>query len=178
MHRADKAVLRLGVGLGLAVVIAYGLGLKPEYLMCAGAVHVLCIPGPPVPFAKGVVKAAVIAALCLAGALMVPLLETQPVTGILLTAVLLYAAFYGGAGIPNALTTFQVVAIALIPVAGVADQSLVTVFSTGIGLALGIGFLVKAITHALFPEAPVPRRAAPARLPSRTRRSPFRRTAR
>ena len=28
MHRADKAVLRLAIGLGLAVLIAYGLALQ------------------------------------------------------------------------------------------------------------------------------------------------------
>ena len=58
MHRADKAVLRLGVGLGLAVLIAYGLALQLPFVVCVVAVLLLCKPGPPIPFVKGAVFAA------------------------------------------------------------------------------------------------------------------------
>ena len=75
MHRADKAVLRLGVGLGLAVLIAYGLALQLPFAVCVVAVLLLCKPGPPIPFVKGAVMGVVIAALLAAGVLMVPILE-------------------------------------------------------------------------------------------------------
>jgi hypothetical protein len=77
MHQADKAVLRLaiGMGLGLAVLAAYGLALQTPFLVCVMAVIVLCKPGPPIPFFKAVVIALVLAALLAAGTLMVPLLE-------------------------------------------------------------------------------------------------------
>jgi hypothetical protein len=160
MHPADKAVLRLALGLGLAVPIVYGFALKPEYLVCAGAVAVPCIPGPPIPFLKGAVMAAVIAALLMAGVLMVPLLQMYPVSGVLLTGALLYTVLFAGARSANPLMIWQVAAIVLIPVAGVSTQSLATVFSKGIGLALGLGFLVNAIAHALLPDVPG-RAAAP-----------------
>jgi lipopolysaccharide/colanic/teichoic acid biosynthesis glycosyltransferase len=54
MHKADKAVLRLAIGLGLAVLAAFGLALRMPFLVCVMAVIVLCKPGPPIPFLKGV----------------------------------------------------------------------------------------------------------------------------
>ncbi len=74
MNRADKAVLRLAIGLGLAVLIAYGLALPAPFVVCVLTVLLLCKPGPPIPFVKGAVFAAVIAALLVAGVLMVPVL--------------------------------------------------------------------------------------------------------
>ena len=88
---ADKAVLRLAIGLGLAVLIAYGLALPAPFVGCVMTVLMVCKPGPPIPFIKGVVIALVIGGLLAAGVLMVPILENYAVTGVLLTGVLLYA---------------------------------------------------------------------------------------
>ena len=55
MHRADKAVLRLAIGLGLAVLIAYGLALELPFAVCLVAVLLLCKPGSPIPFVRGAV---------------------------------------------------------------------------------------------------------------------------
>ncbi len=126
MDRADKAVLRLGVGLGLSALIAYGLALPAPFVVCVLTVLLLCKPGPPIPFLKGAVMAMVIAALLVAGVLMVPILENYAATGVLLTGALLYAVFFAGARSANPLTIFLVIAITFIPVAGVADQALVT----------------------------------------------------
>ena len=68
---ADKAVLRLSLGVGLAVLIAYGWALPMPYMVCLMSVLVLCKPGPPIPFLKAVVIALVLTALLAAGALMV-----------------------------------------------------------------------------------------------------------
>ena len=37
MHRADKAALRLAIGLGLAVLVAYGLALPAPFVVCVFA---------------------------------------------------------------------------------------------------------------------------------------------
>jgi hypothetical protein len=154
--QADKAVLRLATGLGLAVLAAYGLALPVPYALCVMAVLVLCKPGPPISFLKGVVAALVIAALVAAGVLMVPILEHYAVTGIMLTGALLYAVFFSGRGGANPQTTILAIAVTLIPVAGVAEQALAPLL--GVTLALGIvtGVLVSSASHALFPDAPVP----------------------
>lgn len=162
MHRADKAVLRLAIGLGLAVLIGYGLDLQLAFVVPLLTILFLCKPGPPIPFVKGAVVAVFIAGLMVAGVLMVPLLENYPVTGVLLTAAVLYAVFFAGARKANPLTIFLVIAFTFIPVAGVADQALITVLAQGVGLGLGIGVVVSGLSHALFPDAPGPAQAAAA----------------
>jgi hypothetical protein len=170
MDRADKAVLRLGVGLGLSVLIAYGLALPAPFVVCVLTVLLLCKPGPPIPFAKGVVLSCVIAALLVAGVLMVPILENYALTGVVLTGVLLYAVFFTGARSANPLTIILVIAITFIPVAGVADQALATGLSVAVGVGLGTGVLVSGVSHAFFPDAPgsVKIAAAPASVSSET----------
>jgi len=49
MNRADKAVLRLAIGMGLAVLVSYGLGLPGAFVACMMTVLLLCKPGPPIP---------------------------------------------------------------------------------------------------------------------------------
>ena len=60
MHSADKATLRLTLGLGLAALIAYGMALTVPYVVCVMAVVLLSKPGPPLPLVKGIVVALVI----------------------------------------------------------------------------------------------------------------------
>ena len=57
MDPYDKATLRLAIGLGLAVLIAYGAALPVPFAVCVMAVILLCKPGPPMPLAKGMVAA-------------------------------------------------------------------------------------------------------------------------
>ena len=170
MHRADKAVLRLGVGLGLSVLIAYGLAVRMPFVVCVMAVLLLCKPGPPIPFLKGVVIAVVIAVLLVAGVLMVPVLEHYRVAGVVLTGALLYAVFFAGARRASPLTVILVIAFTIIPVAGIAEQALTTALSQAFGLGLLIGVLVGGLSHALFPDAPAPAKiaAAPANVSSET----------
>src|SRR6478735_5819076 len=111
MHRADKAVLRLAIGLGLSVLIAYGFAMQAPFVVCVMAVLLLCKPGPPIPFGKGVVIAAVIGVLLIVGVLMVPVLEHYRVAGVLLTATLLYAVLFAGARRASPVTVFLVIAL-------------------------------------------------------------------
>ena len=160
MDRADKAILRLGVGLGLSALIAYGLALSMPFVVCVLTVLLLCKPGPPIPFLKGAVMAMVIAALLVVGVLMVPILENYAVTGILLTGAFLSAVFFAGARSANPLTIFLVIAITFIPVAGVAEQALATALAVAVGVGLGTGVLVSGVSHAFFPDAPAPAQVA------------------
>jgi hypothetical protein len=154
MHGADKAVLRLAIGLGLSALIAYGLALPLPFVVCVLTVLVLCKSGPPIPFVKGLVLGMVIAALLVAGVLMVPILENYAVTGVVLTGVLLLAVFFAGARSANPLTIILVIAVTVIPVAGVADQALATLLSVAFGVGLGVGMLVNGVSHAFFPDTP------------------------
>ena len=96
MTRADKAALRLTIGLGVAVLVAYGFALPVPFVVCVMAVILLCKPGPPMPLAEGRRDRSGAGRLLTAGVLMVPVLENYALTGLLLTATILYAVFYTG----------------------------------------------------------------------------------
>jgi Protein of unknown function (DUF2955) len=154
MSRGDKAVLRLTLGLGLAVFVAYGLGLTAPFVVCVMAVLILCKPGPPLPLAKGAIIAVLFAVLTAAGVLMVPLLENYALAGVLLTAIVLYFLLFTGIVSGNPLTMVLVVSFTLIPVAGVAEQSLIGMLSLTLAIGVGIGTLVSAVSNAIFPDPP------------------------
>jgi len=156
MARGDKAALRLTVGLGLAVVVAYGMGLQAPYVVCIMAILVLCKPGAPMPLAKSVVVAGLFAALVAAGVLMVPLLEHYAAAGVLLTAALLFGLFYLGRLRANPLTTVLVMAFALMPVAGVQEQALIRVLALTLAVGVLVGGAVSAASNAIFPDPPAP----------------------
>ena len=153
MDRCDKANVRLAIGLGLAVLIAYGAALPMPFAVCVMAVILLCKPGPPIPVAKGIVLALGLTALLSGGVLMVPVLENYAFAGIVLTAAVLYGVFRLGAR-GGAITTILAMAFALMPVAGVAEQALVGRLSVTLALGVLVGVLVGALSHAFFPDAP------------------------
>ncbi|HEY9381745.1 MAG TPA: DUF2955 domain-containing protein, partial [Burkholderiales bacterium] len=158
MDRFDKANLRLAVGLGLAVLIAYGAALPVPFAVCVMAVILLCKPGPPMPIAKGIVTALVLAAILTAGVLMVPMLENYAFTGIMLTAAGLYGVFLLGARGNGAITTILALAFVLMPVAGVAEQALVGMLAVTLAIGVLLGVLVAGLSHAFFPDARTPPR--------------------
>jgi hypothetical protein len=128
------------------------------------AVLLLFKPGPPVPVLKGLVMGAVIAMVVGAGVLMVPVLEHYALAGVALTGALLYAVFRAGAGGGGAQTTILAIALAIVPVAGVAEQALALRLGTTLALGIAIGALAGSVSHILFPDAPV---RAPAPAPAR-----------
>ncbi len=158
MNPADKATLRLTVGLGLAVLIAYGFGLTLPFAVCVMSVVVLTAPGPPIPFAKGVVLAVIVAAVMAAGMLLVPILENYALAGVLLIGVLLFKVFARPA---SPMTMITVIAVTLIPVIGVAEQAFAATIIGSLVVGIFIGVVVKIASHALFPDAAPKPGAAP-----------------
>ncbi len=160
MNRGDKAALRLAIGLGLAVLVAYGMALPVPYVVCVMSVLVLSRPGPPLPLVKGLVVALLFAVLVAMGIVMVPLLEHYAFAAVLMTAVVLHSIFFVGLTSGNPLTAILVLSFALIPVAGVAEQALVGQLSVTLAVGVGVGVLVSAVSHSLFPDPPAPAAAA------------------
>ena len=161
MDRFEKANLRLAVGMGLAVLIAYGAALPVPFAVCVMVVILLCKPGPPMPIGKGIVTALVLAALLTGGVLMVPVLENYAFTGIMLTAAVLYGVFLLGMRGNGAITTILALAFVLMPVAGVAEQALVSMLAVTLAIGVLLGVLVGGLSHALFPDSPAPPRVQP-----------------
>lgn len=159
---ADKAVLRLTLGIGLAAWIAYGCALPMPFLVCLMSIVVLCKPGPPKPFIKGVIGALIFAALVVAGVLMVPVLEHYALSGILLTAFVLHRLFYTGLLRANPLTMVLVIAFTVMPVVGVMDQGMVGMIALTLAVGLATGTLTNAVSHAFFPDPQLASAARPA----------------
>jgi len=160
VNRGDKAALRLAVGLGLAVLVAYGMALPVPYVVCVMSTLVLSRPGPPLPLVKGLVVALLFAALVATGIVMVPLLEHYAFAAVLMTAVLLRSIFFVGLTTGNPLTAVLVLSFTLIPVAGVAEQALVSSLSVTLAIGIVLGVLVSAVSHSLFPDPPAAAAAA------------------
>jgi hypothetical protein len=150
---ADKAVLRLAIGLGLAVLVAYGLALPLPYVVCLMAVMVLCKPGPPMPPVKGGHRPAALPALVTGRA-------DGPPAGELCAGRrradrrVLYALFFFGIRTGNPLTMILVVAFTLIPVAGVAEQALVTIISVTLAVGSRSAAWSAAFRTPSFPTRP------------------------
>ena len=171
MHASDKATLRLTVGLGLAALIAYGMTLTAPFVVCVMAVILLSKPGPALPLIKGIIVALVLAGLVAAGIVMVPLLENYALAGILLTAVILFAIFFKGLRTGSPLTMVLVIAFALMPVAGILEQALISALAITIAVGVAVGTLVGLVSSTFFPD-----RSAPAGPPAKPAR-PDRETA-
>lgn len=162
MHRSDKATLRLAAGLGLAVLVAYGMGLTAPFLVCVVAVLLLAKPGPALPLGKGLVVAVLMGVLIASGVLMVPLLEHYAISGVLLTGVILFSLFRKGLLDSSPLTTVLVMAFTLIPVAGVLEQALVTQLALSLAAGVVVGTVVSFLANVFFPDPPVPATTAAA----------------
>ncbi|GHD67337.1 DUF2955 domain-containing protein [Jeongeupia chitinilytica] len=152
MHRGDRAVLRLAAGLGLTVLVAYGMALAQPYVVCLLAVLLLCKPGPPMPLLKAAFAGLFVAALMAAGVLMVPLLEHYPASAAVLTALTLYVLFLGGLRRRNPLLLLPVIAVALIPIAGVTDQASALQLAKSLGAGIALGATINLFSHALIPD--------------------------
>ena len=96
MARGDKATLRLAIGLGLAVLVAYGLALPAPVRRLRDVGARAEQAGASAAAGQGARRRALFAVLVAVGMLMVPLLEHYAFAGVLLTAVVLYALFYIG----------------------------------------------------------------------------------
>lgn len=153
MHNADRAVLRIGSGIALAALVCYGVGLPMPHLGCIMAWIVLC-QGKPLPIRKGVIVGLVLMATMIGGVLIVPLLTHYPLPAALMTALLLYGLMLMGLSGKGTQSMLLIVAIAIIPIAGLIEQSLAIGIAQMMGIGIITGTLVNRLTLALFPPQP------------------------
>ncbi|WP_368178186.1 hypothetical protein [Aeromonas sp. R7-1] len=160
MHNADRAVLRIGTGIGLATGICYGLALPMPHLGVIMAWVVLCRPGEPLSLGKGLLGGALLLAVMVGGVPLVPLLTHYALAAVLLVALLLYLLMQQAMAGKGAAAMLLIMAITVIPVAGLIEQSLAIALAQMMGLGILIGTLVNRLAHALFPPLQVAGAAA------------------
>ncbi|MBP9662497.1 MAG: DUF2955 domain-containing protein, partial [Aeromonas sp.] len=155
MHNADRAVLRIGTGIGLATGLCYGLALPMPHLGVIMAWVVLCRPGEPLGLKKGLAGGILLLGIMASGVLLVPLLTHYALAAVLLVGLLLYLLMQQAMAGKGAAAMLLIMAITVIPVAGLIEQSLAIAIAQMMGLGILIGTLVNRMAHALFPPQPV-----------------------
>jgi len=165
MHNADRAVLRIGTGIGLATGLCYGLALPMPHLGVIMAWVVLCRPGEPLGLKKGLAGGILLLGIMASGVLLVPLLTHYALAAVLLVGLLLYLLMQQAMAGKGAAAMLLIMAITVIPVAGLIEQSLAIAIAQMMGLGILIGTLVNRMAHALFPPQPVAGTAARAAAP-------------
>lgn len=165
MHNADRAVLRIGTGIGLATGICYGLALPMPHLGVIMAWVVLCRPGEPLGLKKGLAGGGLLLGIMASGVLLVPLLTHYALAAVLLVGLLLYLLMQQVMAGKGAAAMLLIMAITVIPVAGLIEQSLAIAIAQMMGVGILIGTLVNRMAHALFPPQPVAGAAARAAPP-------------
>ncbi len=170
MDIGARRVFRQGITTALALAVACALGLQLHYLPPLFAFLMTAEPARP-PTPRALLGLLLVAALATgAGMLLVPLLQHQPLAGVLLMALGLFWSFLLTVHLQQPLLgQFLAVGFTLVAAAGVASQSLgelvVVSLLSGIGIATACLWLV----YPLFPEDEAPRdaheEAAPAPVP-------------
>ncbi|WP_373973822.1 DUF2955 domain-containing protein [Chitinibacter sp. SCUT-21] len=160
---ASRRVLRLVLGVALALVIAYGFGLAVPHLSVLIVLMLLSPAGPPLNLIKGAMLALVLMVLTGAGIVLVPLLQHYAYAAILLIIVALFAIFFLGIKTRHPLLNVLLMTFTMIPVAGLQSQALVQ----GLVMSLAGGVLLASfcsmLAHLTLPDlAPAPSKPKPA----------------
>lgn len=151
MHNADSAVLRIGIGIALAALVCYGLALPMPHLGCIMAWMVLCLPGEPIRLKKGIIGGVVLLIMMISGVLLVPLLSHYALAAMILIALLLYHLMLKAMAGKGAAIMLLIMAIMVIPVAGLIEQALAITIAQMMAIGILLGTLVNVIAHSLFP---------------------------
>ena len=165
MHNADSAVIRIGVGIALTVLICYGLALPMPHLGCIIAWVVLCRPGEALGFKQGFLGAIALLFMMIGGVLLVPLLNHYAFAAVLLVMGLLYLLMQQSIAGKEVMAMLLTMAVTVIPIAGLIEQALAIALAQMIAIGVIIGTLVNAAAHALFPPQTTATTTKPVRLP-------------
>lgn len=153
---ASRPVLRLTLGVGIALPVAYGLALTLPFIAVLVAVLILSKEGPPLPLLKAGIAAGMLMLLTGSGLLLVPLLENYAFAALLLIAALLFLLFYLGIKSANPLLNLLVVAFTLIPVAGVLEQAAAIAVIKTMAAGVLLGAASSAVADVLLPAVDTP----------------------
>jgi hypothetical protein len=119
----------------------------------------LALPTPPPKLKGGIAFLFVLTGSLLAGLLLLPPLQNQPMVGIILLVLALYWSFYFTAkGGSVLIGTFATVGIAVSTAVGTVNLDAVLVVVSGVSFGALVGVLFVWVAHALLPDsmAPIP----------------------
>ena len=160
---ASRPVLRVCIGMGFALSVAYAMALSLPYVAVLVAAMILCKEEPPMPLLKACIAGLALMLVTGSGLLLVPLLENYAFAAVLLIGVALYVLFYLGTKTANPLLTLLVVAFTMIPVAGVLEQAAAIAVVKTLAAGVVLGAVSSAFAHVFLPaQVPMsPQKAKP-----------------
>jgi hypothetical protein len=129
----------------------------------------LALPTPPPKLKGGIAFLFVLTGSLLAGLLLLPPLQNQPLVGVILLVLALYWSFYFTAKGGSALIgTFATVGIAVSTAVGTVNLDAVLMVVSGVSFGALVGILFVWVAHALLPDsmAPVPEAAVAVKPPT------------
>jgi hypothetical protein len=156
-----RAILRLSLGVTLAMAVAQGIGWPlAQMAPLLAALSLMSAPRAPT-LAEGAKGVLVIVAATLVGFLIAGYLVPYPVTCVLVVVLLQFRIFHAAAGgAPPFVATIALIAVTLLPLLGQTSPGLAETVATGLVRAGIVAVLVQWVAFALIPPpaaAPVER---------------------
>ncbi len=148
-----RRVFRLSLCIALSLFIAYGMAVPLPFLAPMFALILGIKPAPPIGF-KGLTGLVMVVVITLGmGLLLAPVLNSYPVTAILMVALGLYLSSYLTVIAGKALVgTFLTLGVTMISAAGVASFSLAFTIVLGLVFAIVIAVTCQWLVYYWFPE--------------------------
>lgn len=153
---SSRPVIRLTLGVGIALPVAYGMALTLPYIAVLVAVMILSKPGPPMSLLKACIAGGILMLLTGSGLLLVPLLEHYAFAALWLIAAALFTLFYLGIKHANPLLNLLVVGFTLIPVAGVLEQAAAVAVIQTLAAGVVLGAASAGVAEMFLPDTVQP----------------------
>jgi hypothetical protein len=151
---ASVRILRLALGTAVSLWFSQAVNWQMSFIAPVITLLMLALPIPPPKLKGGAVFLFVMTGALLAGLLLLPPLQNQPMVGILLLVLALYWSFYFTAKGGSALIgTFATVGIAVSTAVGTVNLDAVLVVVSGMSSGAFVGILFVWIAHAFIPDS-------------------------
>lgn len=163
MHIQARRVFRLSTVVALSLAIAYAMKLPLPFIVPLFALMFAAAPAPPIK-PKGLLGLLLVVMITLGtGLLLIPLLQSYPLTALLLVALGLYFSAYLTVNKGKALVgSFLTVGFTLISAAGTVSFGLATTVIQSLVSGIFLAVVCHWLVYPWFPEDPAPAAGAPA----------------
>jgi hypothetical protein len=152
---AARRVFRLASAMALALAAAYGFAMPLPFLAPLFVLMLGAVPAAPIG-PKALVGLVIVVLITLGvGLVMVPLLESYPVSAVLMVAAGLFFGTWQSLRLGNAMVgTLLGAGLTLIPAAGVAEFALAVEVIRALAMAIALAVVCLWLVYPWFPEDP------------------------
>lgn len=154
MDIANLRILRLAFGTAASLWFSQAVSWPMSFIAPVITILLLTLPMPALKLKTGIGFLVVLTGALLAGLMLLPPLQNQPLVGVILMIIALYWSFYftakGGSAL---LGTFATVGIAVSTAIGTVNLDLVLAIISGVSFGALVGVLFVWVAHAFLPDS-------------------------